>query len=53
MTPEQAQEVVNRYRVWPFQRLTPEQVKELEKAYTVLRNKQKDDVFEQLGEGRF
>ena len=53
MTPQQAQEIVNQYRVWPFQRLTPEQVKELEKAYKVLQNKQKEDLFEQLGEGRF
>lgn len=53
MTPEQAQEVVNRYRVWPFQRLTPEQVKELEQAYKVLRNKQQEDMFNSLGEGRF
>lgn len=53
MTVEQAQEIVNRYRVWPFQRLNSEQVKELEKAYKVLQQKAKDDWMEQAEEGRF
>lgn len=53
MTVKQAQEIVNRYRVWPFQRLNSEQVKELEQAYKVLREKAKEDVFNNLGEGRF
>ena len=53
MTVKQAQEIVARYRVWPFQRLNSEQVKELEQAYKVLQQKAKEDVFNNLGEGRF
>lgn len=49
MTPEQAQRIIDTYRVWPFQRLTPEQVKELEKAYKLLRQ----NAIEQAEEGRF
>lgn len=53
MTVKQAQEIVARYRVWPFQRLNGEQMKELEKAYKVLREKAKEDMMASLGEGRF
>lgn len=53
MTQEQANEIIARYRVWPFQRLTPEQVTELEQAYKVVRHQQQQDMFDTLGEGRF
>jgi hypothetical protein len=53
MTVKQAQEIVARYRVWPFQRLNGEQMKELEKAYKVLRENAKEVWMEQAEEGRF
>ena len=54
MTPKQAQEIVDRYtKMWPFSRLSQEQMDEIEKAYKVLREKAQQDMFDQLGEGRF
>ena len=51
MTVSQAREIVQRYSVtnWPFSRLTQDQLKELEKAYKVIRQHEID----KLGEGRF
>lgn len=54
MTPKQAQEIVDRYtKMWPFSRLTTEQMAEIEQAYKVLKEKSQQDMFDQLGEGRF
>jgi len=54
MTPKQAQEIVDRYtKMWPFSRLTTEQMREIEQAYKVLRDKAQQDMFDELGEGRF
>lgn len=54
MTPKQAQEIVDRYtKMWPFSRLTTEQMREIEQAYKVLRDKAEQDMFDELGEGRF
>ena len=54
MTPKEAQEIVDRYtKMWPFSRLTQEQMNEIETAYKVLREKAQQDMFDQLGEGRF
>lgn len=50
MTPQQAQEIVDRYtKMWPFSRLTQEQMKEIEEAYKILKQKGLDD----LGESPF
>lgn len=54
MTLKQAQEIVDRYnKMWPFTRLTSEQLTEIEKAYKILREKAQQDMFDELGEGRF
>lgn len=54
MTPQQAQEIVDRYtKMWPFSRLTQEQLTDIEKAYKILRDKAQQDLLDQLGEGRF
>lgn len=47
MTVKQAQEIVDRYtRMWPFTRLTSEQVKEVEEAYKVLKQQKLEDMGE-------
>lgn len=50
VTPQQAQEIVDRYtKMWPFSRLTQEQMKEIEEAYKILKQKGLED----LGESPF
>jgi len=50
MTVEQAREIIERAtKMWPFSRLTKEQMTDLDEAYKVVREYE----IQKLGEGRF
>lgn len=51
MTEDEAQSIVDVYtKMWPFSRLTPEEMKKLEEAYSVLIKKARKDVLKDVGD---
>ena len=47
MTPTEAKEIIDRAtQMWPFQRLTDKELKELEEAYSVVKNQKMTELGE-------